>query len=81
MVDEQINDGGHWTTITFAKIDSIEEQDTDEAVFLRRMGIRKYLKELRMNMINIVQSKANNTNSDTPKPKKGKKAKKGKGKK
>jgi hypothetical protein len=34
----------------FTRVAGVEEFDTDDEVYRRRMGLRRYFKELRMNM-------------------------------
>ena len=41
----------------FTRVAGVEEFDTDDEVFKRRMGMRQYFKELRMNMARIERSK------------------------
>ena len=42
-----------WTKFTFEAVDSLEANDLASEVFRRRMGMRKYFKELKMNLKRI----------------------------
>jgi len=42
---------------TFKRVKGVEEFDDDREVFKRRMGLRHYFKELRMNMARIKKAK------------------------
>lgn len=53
--NEEISDL-EWTKLTFERV-QVETQDTDEEVFLRRMGMRSYFKELKMSMRRIKEGK------------------------
>jgi hypothetical protein len=65
-----------WTKLTFERTD-FEVDDSDADVFRRRMGMRTYFKELRMNTRKLQESKSAATTSQQGKPaKKGKKTKK-----
>jgi hypothetical protein len=41
----------------FTRVAGVEEFDTDDEVYRRRMGLRRYFKELRMNMQRIERAK------------------------
>ena len=42
---------------TFERVNPYEKDDSDEEIFLRRMGLREYLRKLRMSMIRVGNSK------------------------
>jgi hypothetical protein len=42
---------------TLSRIDGLEDNDSDYEVFKRRMGMRLYFKELKMNITRINKSK------------------------
>ena len=46
-----------WTKVTFERTD-VEVDDLDADVFRRRMGMRTYFKELRMNTKKLHESKS-----------------------
>jgi len=46
-----------WTKVTFERTD-VEVDDPDADVFRRRMGMRTYFKELRMNTKKLNESKS-----------------------
>ena len=54
----------------------VEDFDTDEEVYRRRMGLRRYFKELRMNMQRIERAKDQKAAGRNEEKKKTKKAKK-----
>jgi len=55
LTNEELSDL-EWTKLTFERV-QVETQDTDEEVFLRRMGMRSYFKELKMSMRRIREGK------------------------
>jgi hypothetical protein len=48
---ERIDDGLETISrATFKKVEKIEDQDSDFEIFKRRMSMRQYFKELKMNL-------------------------------
>ena len=47
-----------FTRATLRRIEGVEDQDSDYEMFKRRMGMRNYFKELKMNIERIKKSKA-----------------------
>lgn len=43
---------------TFSRVEGLEDSDSDDIVFKRRMGMRIYFKQLKMHLIQITVSKA-----------------------
>ena len=60
-----------WTSLTFERVSPEEDDDDDFTVFKRRMGMRKYFKELMIQTKQIVITKANRAKQpQVDKPKK-----------
>jgi hypothetical protein len=65
-----------FTRALFKRIEGVEDADSDWEVYRRRMGLRHYFKELKMNMTRIAKSKAARDPSESSTAKKKKKGKK-----
>lgn len=46
----RIQNGEPFSSACVRRVDELEERDSDQEVFQRRMGIRNYFKELKMNL-------------------------------
>ena len=46
------------TRATMMRVEEVEEEDDEYEMFKRRMGMRNYFKELRMNMARIAKAKS-----------------------
>jgi hypothetical protein len=56
---ERITSGEPFSQACFRRVAPFEEADSDFEVYRRRMGLRQYFKELKMNMQRIRKSKEN----------------------
>jgi hypothetical protein len=52
-----ISAGGSFSRACFTRVSGVEDLDSEEEVFRRRMGLRHYFKELKMNIQRIQKSK------------------------
>ena len=52
-----IDDEAGFARATYGRVDTLESDDSDNEIFNRRMGIRFYLKQLRVNMVKLHASK------------------------
>ena len=59
-----------FTSACFKKIEGLEDNDTIEEIYERRMGMRNYLKELKSNMQRIEKMKSKFSDDDIKKAKK-----------
>ena len=66
------------TSACFKRIEGLEDNDTLQEIFERRMGMRQYFKELKMNVTRVEKMKSKFSDEDISKAKKQMSAKKAK---
>ncbi len=54
---ERLEGNESFSNASFRRVEGLEEGDTEEEVYRRRMGLRHYFKELKMNMQRITRAK------------------------